>query len=89
MAQMPNEQPDHANILAQGRQQLQAGQFQAAGESANAVLLTQPNHPDALYLLAVSQRYRQDVEGALQNLALLTTQDPTLGRAYQESATVI
>jgi|TARA_B110000503_G_scaffold13662_1_gene18565 tetratricopeptide (TPR) repeat protein len=85
MAQMPNEQPDHANILAQGRQQLQAGQFQAAGESANAVLLTQPNHPDALYLLAVSQRYRQDVEGALQNLALLTTQDPTLGRAYQES----
>ncbi len=85
MAKMPKEKPDNDNILTQGRQQLQAGQFQGAGESANAVLLTQPNHPDALYLLAVSQRYLQDVDGALQSLALLKTQDPTLGRAHQES----
>jgi tetratricopeptide (TPR) repeat protein len=35
-------------------------------------------------MLAVSQRYLQDITAALQTLSLLQTQDPSLGRAWQE-----
>jgi tetratricopeptide (TPR) repeat protein len=81
---MSDEKVDIESILNRGREQLQAGNFQASATLAQQCLEIQPNHPDALYMLAVSQRYLQDIPAALQTLSLLQTQDPSLGRAWQE-----
>jgi tetratricopeptide (TPR) repeat protein len=81
---MSDEKVDIEPILNRGREQLQAGIFQASATLAQQCLEIQPNHPDALYMLAVSQRYLQDITAALQTLSLLQTQDPSLGRAWQE-----
>jgi tetratricopeptide (TPR) repeat protein len=81
---MSDEKVDIEAILNRGREQLQAGKFQASATLAQQCLEIQPNHPDALYMLAVSQRYLQDMTAALQTLSLLQTQDPSLGRAWQE-----
>jgi len=81
---MSDEKVDIEPILNRGREQLQAGKFQASATLAQQCLEIQPNHPDALYMLAVSQRYLQDMTAALQTLSLLQTQDPSLGRAWQE-----
>jgi tetratricopeptide (TPR) repeat protein len=75
---------DIEQILNRGREQLQAGKFQASATLAQQCLASQPNNPDALYMLAVSQRYLQDMTSALQTLGLLQAQDPALGRAWQE-----
>jgi len=81
---MSDEKVDIETLLNSGREQLQAGKFQASATLAQQCLEIQPNHPDALYMLAVSQRYLQDMTAALQTLGLLQTQDPSLGRAWQE-----
>jgi tetratricopeptide (TPR) repeat protein len=73
-------------LLEQCRAQVQAGQFSPASELASQALLLQPDHQEALYLLAVCQRYLKDYETALQTLAQLQALDPTYGRAWQEAA---
>ncbi|MFT4633623.1 MAG: tetratricopeptide (TPR) repeat protein [Saprospiraceae bacterium] len=81
---MSDEKVDIEPMLNRGREQLQAGKFQASATLAQQCLEIQPDNPDALYMLAVSQRYLQDMTAALQTLSLLQTQDPSLGRAWQE-----
>jgi tetratricopeptide (TPR) repeat protein len=81
---MSDQKVDLELTLNRGREQLQAGNFQASATLALQCLAAQPNNSDALYMLAVSQRYQQDATSALQTLDLLKTQDPTLGRAWQE-----
>lgn len=81
---MSDKKVDLEPILNRGREQLQAGNFQASATLAQQCLESQPNNTDALYMLAVSQRYLQDIPSALQTLNLLQIQDPTLGRAWQE-----
>ena len=71
-------------LLAQCRAQVQAGQFLPAAALAGQCLALQPAHQEALYLLAVCQRYLQDYATALQTLAQLQALDPTYGRAWQE-----
>ena len=73
-------------LLAQCRAQVQAGQFLPAAALAGQCLALQPAHQEALYLLAVCQRYLQDYATALQTLAQLQALDPTYGRAWQEAA---
>ena len=82
---MSKDNQANDRMLAQGRAHLQAGRFAAAEQVAREVLAISPEQIDGLYLLAVSQRYAQDLDGALQTLELLKQRDPTLGRAYQES----
>ncbi len=82
---MSKDSQANDRMLAHGRAHLQAGRFAAAEQVALEVLAINPAQSDGLYLLAVSQRYAQDLDGALQTLELLKQRDPTLGRAYQES----
>ena len=82
---MSKDNQANDRMLAQGRAHLQAGRFAAAEQVAREVLAISPVQIDGLHLLAVSQRYAQDLDAALQTLVLLKQRDPTLGRAYQES----
>jgi tetratricopeptide (TPR) repeat protein len=47
-------------------------------------LLADPQHKDALYTLAVAQRYSRAISEALATIAHLLAVDPSYGRAFQE-----
>lgn len=70
--------------LAQIQWAMKEGQFDAAYKLAGELLSAEPGHQDALYMAAVSARYRKDYDAAHQHLAELKRAAPDFGRAFQE-----
>jgi tetratricopeptide (TPR) repeat protein len=63
---------------------LKAGQFSLVREAAQTLLQEVPQNRDVLYLLAVSQRYLQQLPEALATLAQLERLYPEYSRLHQE-----
>jgi len=63
---------------------LQRGQVQAAAETVRTLLRAAPKNTEALYLLAVCERYLRHPQEALETLVQLLDCNPTYARAYQE-----
>ncbi len=72
-------------LLSQGRKALSDGNFDRAMQHAREVLADDPEQEEALYLLAVSQRYAGQVDQALTTLEKLQSLKPDYGRAVQEA----
>jgi tetratricopeptide (TPR) repeat protein len=66
------------------RSLVEKGRFGAALAGAEALLERVPENRDALYLLAVSQRYLKRIAPALATLARCETSHPGFSRLYQE-----
>ena len=73
-----------AEMLQQSKAQIQSGDFSAAQKLMTQLLADYPNHAEALYLTAVSQRLSQDYQSALLSLDRLASVEPSYGRAWQE-----
>ena len=77
--------PSAADELAEkAKSALQRGALAEAEDLCKAALAQGPDHRDALYVLAVAQRYGKQLMEALGTVAHLLRIDPTYGRAYQE-----
>ncbi len=70
--------------LVRARHLLKNGRFADAAETCRDVLDTQADHHDALYTLAVAQRFGKDAFAALATLDQLIALAPSYGRAWQE-----
>lgn len=66
------------------QQAMRRGEFDSAERELGAALDADPDHAEALYLLAVTQRYLGRERAARQTLARLKTLVPGHARAYQE-----
>jgi len=66
------------------RELLQRGQFEAALKAGQTLLAEVPENRDVLYMVAVSQRYRQRIAEALATLARLEALHPRYPRLFQE-----
>jgi len=73
------EKLDHASSL------LQNGRVADAQRSIQAILEAEPDSVEALYILAVCQRFLKQPENALVTLGRLKELQPAYGRAYQEA----
>ena len=74
-------------VAERGRALIQKGKFSRAERlTSNAIrdLTLDSSHAEALYNLAVSQRYQQKYAEALSTLDQLETVDPAYSRGYQE-----
>ncbi len=71
-------------FVNQAREMLQNGQFDRAAAACTAALAIDGQNSDALYTLAVTQRYRRKFDEALIIVDQLIALDKTNGRAYQE-----
>jgi tetratricopeptide (TPR) repeat protein len=74
---------DKDNVIARVRALLERGQFGAAAAAAQAVG-TDPANRELLYMLAVAQRYLQQIPAALATLAQLESFHPRYPRLFQE-----
>ena len=66
------------------RELLESRRLREAQAAAAALSVRVPENRDVLYMLAVSQRFLNDVPGALATLELLERHHPTFSRLYQE-----
>ena len=73
------EKLDHASGL------LQSGRVADAQRSIQDTLKAEPDNVEALYILAVCQRFLKRPENALVTLGRLRELQPAYGRAYQEA----
>jgi tetratricopeptide (TPR) repeat protein len=81
----PSGAPDEAERLVEAaRTDLQRGQMGDAEGKCLDALRQNPDHHEALYLLAVIQRFSRRPLESLANIARLIDVDPGNGRAYQE-----
>ena len=81
----PSGAPDEAERLVEAaRTDLQRGQMGDAEGKCLDALRQMPDHHEALYLLAVIQRFSKRPLESLTNIARLIDADPGNGRAYQE-----
>jgi len=71
-------------MLGRARVHLQNGRFDDGVATCLAALGLDPDNGDALYTLAVAQRYQGRLDDALPSIDRLLTLDPTNGRAHQE-----
>ncbi|MEO7787327.1 MAG: sulfotransferase [Sphingomicrobium sp.] len=71
-------------LLGRAREHLQNGRFDDGVATCKAALGLDSNHGDALYTLAVAQRYQGKLDEALASIDRLLALDPTNGRAHQE-----
>lgn len=71
-------------LLQSAQDALRAGRFEVALDAASAVLATQADHGEALYLAAVAARYTKRFDRAAELLARLHRAMPEYGRAWQE-----
>ena len=71
-------------LLGQARGLLQDGRFADAIAACTAAVALDPDHGDALYTLAVAQRYQRKFVDALASSARLIALDGSNGRAFQE-----
>jgi tetratricopeptide (TPR) repeat protein len=76
--------PSADNGLQLARTLLEKGDFAQALAAAEAVREAQPHHRDAMYVIAVSQRYLKRVPEALATLDELERWHPKFSRLYQE-----
>jgi tetratricopeptide (TPR) repeat protein len=60
------------------------GQHAQALQAAEALLSAAPDHHEALYLVARSQRYLGQIEAALQTLARMERERPRYSRVHEE-----
>ena len=77
----------HTESLEQARDLIQGTRFSEAAAILRTLLetpLSHENEVEALYMLAVVQRYTRQHDRALQTLKALVTKDPGYARAYQE-----
>ena len=79
-----NNERDVESTLFQAQEQLKAGNLTAALQTAQDVLVSSPENIDALYIIAVAQRYQNQFSLALKTLLRLRKIAPEFGRAYQE-----
>ena len=86
MTETASQASDHEALLGRARQLIERTQFSQAAELCLEVLEADPDHREALYVLAVAYRYRQDLKKALAACDRLIALEPTLGRAHQERA---
>ncbi|MDX1500049.1 MAG: sulfotransferase [Woeseiaceae bacterium] len=70
--------------LGSVQEKLVARQFGDALADLEAILATDPDNTEALYMSAVCRRYTRDFAGALDQLAKLKALAPEHGRAHQE-----
>ena len=75
---------DEDQLVAQARAHLQNGRLDQAVAACERALATSPDHIDALYTLAVAERYRGNLVQALALTGRLIAVDPSYGRAHQE-----
>ena len=81
----PSGAPDEAERLVEAaRTDLQRGKLGDAEGKCLDALRQMPDHHEALYLLAVIQRFSKRPLESLANIARLIDADPGNGRAYQE-----
>lgn len=76
-----------ADSLEQAKTLMQSARFSEATAALHTLLetpLDQENEVEALYMLAVIQRYTRQYDRALHTLNILLTKDPEYSRAYQE-----
>ena len=74
--------------VARAQALLQDGRVAEAADTARQVLAGEPENGDALYTLAVCQRYLNQLDAALETLSRLQALRPDYGRAYQEAGHV-
>ena len=79
-----NDQRDVEATLRQAQGQLKAGNLAVTIQIAQGVLVSSPENIDALYLIAVAQRYQNQFSLAHNTLLRLRKIAPEFGRAYQE-----
>ncbi len=72
------------SALQDARALLQQARVREAATVCANILQTTPDHRDAIYTLAVAQRYLGDHRAALGTIARLIASAPSYGRAYQE-----
>ncbi|MAT36362.1 MAG: hypothetical protein CMK06_14680 [Ponticaulis sp.] len=65
---------------------IQGGRFSEALDRLEPILVSEPEHQDALYMAAVSARYLNAYDKAEAFLARLKQVAPDFGRAFQEEA---
>jgi predicted Zn-dependent protease len=70
--------------ISRARQLLQNGRFPDAAKTCLDVLERDPGHREALYTLAVAQRFNKHGAAALKTLDQLLELAPSYGRAWQE-----
>ena len=70
--------------LRQARHLLQNGRFVDAAAVCRDILNQDADHREALYTLAVAQRFGKDASAALSTLGRLIKLAPSYGRAWQE-----
>ena len=80
-ARMPIEPDD---LINRARALLQNGNFSGAATLCDQALDIAPDHEDALYTLAVAQRYQRKFSEALATNDRLLAVNPSFGRAHQE-----
>lgn len=73
-----------ASSLEAAQKLIQGKQFSAALEALQALLKSNPDEPEALYMSAVCLRYTKQYEAALTSLSHLKSVLPEHGRAHQE-----
>lgn len=78
------EMSERDEKLRKAQQALQAGQFEAGMELADALIAVDNNDGEALYIAAVAARYLKRIELAAAHLAALHGVMPEYGRAWQE-----
>ncbi len=78
------EAGDPEDRLRKARSLLQGAKFGEAAEVCSEILADLPQHQEALYTLAVAQRFGGDAIAALSTLASLIDLSPSYGRAWQE-----
>jgi tetratricopeptide (TPR) repeat protein len=67
---------------------LQDGRIEASADLARKLLRASPDNDEALYILAVCQRYLKQFDSALDSLDKLKALRPAYGRAWQEEGHV-
>jgi len=75
---------DAESAVTQAKALLQQGRLQQAAEAAEAALAREADHAEALYILAVCQRYLKQPAAAQETLDRLKNARPGYGRAFQE-----
>ena len=58
--------------------------FASAAQLSQEILVNEPKHRDALYFLAVNQRYQNNISDALVTIQTLISHHSEFGRAHQE-----
>ena len=81
---MQAESAATAQQAARVRECLDRGQFAEAQRQAQAMLAVAPEDRDALYMLAVAQRFQGHITEALATLERLEALQPEYSRLYQE-----